>query len=39
LGKKPSKPYDDIWFEKQATELGTRQMKKLKLESEENHHI
>ena len=39
LGKKPSKPYDDIWFEKQATELGIRQMKKLKLESVENHHI
>lgn len=28
-GKKPKKEYDDIWFERQATELGTVKIKQL----------
>ena len=39
LGRKPARDYDDIWFEKQATQLGTRQMRLLKQEEKENHHI
>lgn len=39
LGKKPAKPYDSIWFERQATQLGTRQIRKLDLETEENLYI
>ncbi|MGI6071621.1 MAG: hypothetical protein ACOX75_01215 [Lachnospiraceae bacterium] len=35
FGKQPKKPYDSIWFEEQATRIGTAKMKQLRKEQAE----